>query len=216
VLSSTALVVSLGTLAYTIYKDRRDTKEFITCTVQRSLVDYDTAVQPFGDTGELLVRWSGTAANDGAVPVALLEHRLEETDGKVEYYTGMDGGLFSSSGTPLQFPLNLSPGQAVSFVLETEVLLPKETYQKIASKGLEGRRISTKKLMLSLGDEGVDFWGNDVKVKRYDKRSFTYEGPSLSDQMRNPAFSLAFTSARGNSVYTQFSYYGLFFSRPFK
>jgi hypothetical protein len=210
VLSVAALLLSGGNIAYTIHKDAKEQTENVSCDVRRVMDSYETTIKPVADTGELLVRWQGVIANNGTVAVAIVDHRLLAVESGLVDYTGMDAGLFDPAGKPLAIPVNLAPGQAVPFILLTRVMLSKQINDKLAGLRVGTKPINSKDLMLRLGDEGVDFWGNTVKVNRYSKTDFSYQGPSLSDSLRDPAFRLSFTTARGNVVASQFSYYSVF------
>jgi hypothetical protein len=137
-------------------------------------------------------------------------HRLQKIENGLVDYTGMDAGLFDIKGEPLSFPINIAPGQAMSFVQQTQIMLPKQVYDELSSKHLDSKPVNTKELMLSLGENGVDYWGNTVKVSQYEGKAFSYQGPSLSSGLKDPAFRLVFSTARGSSIPARFSYYGVF------
>lgn len=210
-ISVVALLTSIGNIAFTVAKDFRDTTERFNCDVRRVMAEYDTFLTPAFGSALIGVQWQGLLSNVGSVPIAIVRYQLEKSDrGGNMVYTGMDQGLFDQNGSQLRLPVNIAPGQSISFRLRTGILIPPEVYTNMPKVSDPKKPLKMKSLWLPLGRKGLDFWGNSVRVVEYGKDDFKYEGPTLSDSLADPSFVMTFLTARKSIASTEFSYYGIF------
>lgn len=213
IISLLALVVSLGTLGYTIAHDRAEQREDLAIGVQEALGDYQTIVQSGmgpAQPARVAVAWEGLIANNGSVPVTIVGYELRQVAPTEMWYTGLDMGVTDVAGNRLTFPLSIDPGKAVAFRVRTGVLVDSQTYNRIADQYPLGSKPEFRTLVKSLARLGIDLNGNPVQYREVAPGSAIIAGPSLEDSTTiRPSYMVALRTTRKTVVADVFSAYDL-------
>lgn len=153
----------------------------------------------YGEMGKVIqMPWKLTISNTGNRQLSIINKRISlgETPDS-QYYTGIDGGLFTQGYQPIELPIKLEPGESQSYYIYVGAMVPARVYE-ILYKLNEGKPVMDRVAMKALGYEGIDIYGNPVKYQDHGNDQFLIEFKS-SD--KSPTFWLDLLTGGGNRFY---------------
>jgi len=150
----------------------------------------------FGDKGVLVeMPWELTISNTGNRKLSIIEKRLSvgESPG-ISYYSGIDGGLFTSDFQPINLPLTLDSGESRVLLIYVGTLIPKNVFEILRTLN-DGRSVTDRDALKALGKKNIDIYGNPVKFRDHGNANFSISFPSAN---KAPAYWIRLSTGRGN------------------
>jgi hypothetical protein len=167
-----ALPVSCVSLGYTIWADRVRVREEFTVSVNPVLGDYPIVLTdvPGTRTGTVATYWSILIANNGSRDASLVAREIREIRGdgeKIDYHS-LDQGLFTTSLSRLDLPVNISAGNAVRFYLKVGLLMGEEAYKESKDFWQAGSVGSFRQLLERLATKNLYIYSENLKNPKLD------------------------------------------------
>lgn len=159
----------------------------------------------FGHMGYVVqVPWSLTVSNNGNRQLSIVKKRLScGNEPNSQFYTGIDGGIFSKDYTPVQLPIKLEEGESQSFYIYVGTLVPKHVYE-LLKKLNNGNPVMDRDAMKALGEKGIDIYGNSVEYRSYNGDQFSISFKESGKALRH---WLVLSTGRGNEFFSSASKY---------
>lgn len=202
-----AILISFVSLGYNVWADRIKFREVLTLSVTPVLEDYPTQLidargTPSGTVGTY---WNVVVANNSDRDISLVEYRLREIRGEGDnlFYSSLDQGLFTTTFSRLDLPLNIPAGHSLRLFFRVGLLMDPQAFR--ISKGVwkTGTVESIRRLLEYLNSKGYGIYGqfNELGLK------------SLKRLAANQIFLVAFRTGRRTEVQATFYSSFLPFSR---
>jgi hypothetical protein len=198
-----ALVVSLAAFGLSTYQYIESNEERLIIRTKPSTLNTPVLI-PFIDLSHkyhlVYLPFNMSITNDGSKTISLLEHRrfLLLDEGPIEenkiFYSGIDGGLLNLNGEKAILPKALSQGVTITYVSYIGVRIDSKVANLL--KPYQEKRVTRRDLMIILGRNGVDIYGNQV---HYDEAINGSIGYRLKDAgVKTPMFLFQWKTGRGN------------------
>ncbi|KAF5418535.1 MAG: hypothetical protein C5S49_01630 [Candidatus Methanogaster sp.] len=197
-----AIVIAVASLACPIWSDQKSEMEDLIIDISRVHSDYKTeiiaspAIQYL--PAVLPVYYKCVLVNNGKVPISIVDYDLQQiAEGyPITYYSYMDGGLFDSSGKPLQLPLDIDSKKSYRFFVKVGVAVHPKAYELISKNFTSQKKISIEELISYLARNRVDFYGNTVDPQIDHGNLLGFSVPMKN--RREQIFFINFKTSRGN------------------
>ena len=183
----------------------------IKVTKVRAIIDQPASIREFGDTGAITLTWEVVLSNNGDDAASILDHNvLQLSEAGPISYTGLRQGLFTLKNhqlEPVQLPLTISAGHSTAFFVQLGVLMDKNAYSLVKVEFDEADSMTVSAIIDFLRSQESDLFGNPFRPRGNGAHSL----PPTED-IREPAFRVAFTTSRGFESTATLSWYkyGLF------
>lgn len=211
-LSGLALVVSICSVSYTVWRDFEDTKERVQLDIGQRPNNYSIEFKKtnFKNHSTIaLTDWTVTITNNSSIPISLMSYDILASSEKGEwFYTGLDQGITGLSGQKIKFPITIKSGHAKRYIVHLGYLMKDSVFNAIPDKLVTNNSVSMKNLTVALAKKGWDLWGNKAE---YDEIMETNSGYSISvppfEERNNMNFIFEINTGRGNDFSSPFGPY---------
>ncbi|MEJ1386244.1 MAG: hypothetical protein RPV21_18050 [Candidatus Sedimenticola sp. (ex Thyasira tokunagai)] len=153
----------------------------------------------FGEMGQVVqMPWKLIVSNTGNRQLSIINKRISfgETPDS-QYYTGIDGGIFTQGYKPIDLPIKLEAGESQSYYIYVGAIVPAKVYEILYGLN-EGKPVMDREAMKALGEEGIDIYGNPVKYLDHGNDKFLIEFKSVD---KSPTFWVNLFTGGGNRFY---------------
>lgn len=199
VLSVLAILISLASFGYTIYKDMKDSSEQI--SILNSGFGYDETLL-YDSSGYMRgqgiidgINYSITISNNSKQKVSIVDYELFRQTNELTYsYCNIVKQIKDSDNKPISLPIVLDAGESVLVTYEINTLVSQKVNMLILEKfGVEAE-IPKDELRNYLGENSLDIFGNTVKYTKF----FDGNDSVVIDEPNFPVYNLKFLTSKGN------------------
>ncbi len=151
----------------------------------------------FGPKGHVVqIPWQVTLSNTGYQNLSISKYSITVgASPNSTYYSGVDGGMFTSDQQRVQLPFTLEPGESRSFRVLVGIIVPPRVYEVLSS--IDGK-LSEARMVLA--KQGVDLYGNEVNYQEFEGGSYLITLKKGSD--KSPIYWFEVVTGRGNVFVT--------------
>lgn len=183
-----ALVVSAVALGISWSESKKNDREELIVRASPRVVGLPVRISStsLGDRGYVVhIPYQITVSNVGRRDTSIISHECIETDGG--FYSGINGGLFDSTGQPMHLPINISSGETKDFIFYLGTLVPSHVKELLQKQ--ESSRLTRRDVLKVLGKSGVGLYGQKVEYKEFGDGAFSVSLSGSSDQQLPTYFS---------------------------
>lgn len=206
IVAITSIVISMASLAFSIVVYRSSQVESMSVVASMARGGGEVRCRDFaGPAGVLQTPVEVVLSNTGDRALSIIRYEVLEISmaGGLSHYTHLDGGPISSEVTSL--PITLGAGESRRILLWIGLRPSAEARAIVLTEQLCERPLSRRRLLVVLGRESIDLYGNTVRLSEYDD-AISLSGPNLADATHQ-RFLLVFETGRGSKFTDTTSWY---------
>lgn len=197
-LSLFAIIISIVSFVYTVYKDSLESTEQISIVNAGYGYDefmiYNSAGEYRGQGMINGVNYSIIVSNNSRQRVSLISYDIfRETESSKFRYKNMIEQIKDASNQEVFFPISIDSGESVSLTFELNTLIPASVNMLLLDKYGTEAQISFEELRDYLGEKKCDIFGNEVDYTKYGDGNYRIE----IDSPHYPVYSLEIITSRG-------------------
>ena len=214
-ISGVALIIAIFSLllawkAYRIDKIsfNKENTEDLYLKVSWHHESYDTQInRGFGELfpATIPLRWNLMIGNNGKIPISVTRTKIIQIARNYPIdYSGI--GILTTDGkTPIDYPLNIPPGETKEIVIVVSVLINADIYKTIESKYPIDTKVSRRSLMRHLARQGIDLYGNELSLREFEDGNMMITHQAKKENLQ--IFQLKIETTRNSDKIINFSEY---------
>ena len=144
-----------------------------------------------------------TLSNIGKVKLSITSYNIQKRakNESIEYFNGLNGGLYSMVYNPFSFPKNIDAGESITFRVYLGFLPTNEILTYLHQKYKLNGTLKVSDVFLSLAKKGLTIYGGKATYKEFKDGGYHVEIDSEFYKY-NPVYNIQFSTGRKNNFIT--------------
>jgi len=141
-----------------------------------------------------------TLSNIGKVKLSITSYNIQKRaeNESIEYFNGLNGGLYSINYKPFSLPKNIDAGESITFRVYLGFLPTDEILNYLHQKYKLNGTLKVSDILLSLAKKGLTIYGGKATYKEFKGGGFHIEIGSEFYKF-NPIYNIQFKTGRKNN-----------------
>lgn len=205
-ISVLAIILSIMSFTYTIYKDKTDSRELLNVISsqngQNEIIKYNMAGGSRGQGVVSGITYSVIVSNNSKQRVSIVTYDVQQCVGERRiYYNNMVESVKDGQGQTVLFPISLDAGEAILLKFEVNTLIPSSVNTLVMEKFGTEAEITYEELQRYLGQYSRDIFGNEIEYTEYGDDTFLIK----MEECEFPLYGLQLITSKGNVFETYLS-----------